>query len=76
MMSGGLFAIDKNYFYEMGGYDKGMEIWGGENIEMSLRVSFFAVFISASLLLVFRYLQITTMKEKKPSPKEYTSVKL
>lgn len=37
-MAGGLLAIDRSYFYEIGSYDSGMEIWGGENIEMSFRV--------------------------------------
>jgi len=37
-MVGGMFSIDRKYFYEIGSYDEGMDIWGGENVEMSFRI--------------------------------------
>ena len=37
-MPGGLFTMDRKYFFDVGSYDLQMNTWGGENVEISFRV--------------------------------------
>ena len=36
---GTIFAIDKEFFEDIGAFDEGMQLWGGENIDLPIRVS-------------------------------------
>lgn len=37
VVAGGLFLISREWWEELGKYDPGLEVWGAENLEMSLK---------------------------------------
>ena len=53
-MAGGLFAIEREFFFELGLYDPGLQIWGGENFEISYKVGLTIVFLYIQVCL-YRY---------------------
>ncbi len=59
-MIGGLFAVDRMYFQQLGGLDPGMEIWGGENIELSFRVCVVNRLINITLYIITNVINLYT----------------
>lgn len=46
------FAADRNFFFEIGSFDEGMDIWGSENMELAIRVKYTSIQFASSVILI------------------------
>lgn len=46
-----MFAANKTFFNKLGGFDTGMEIWGAEQMELSIKVNVLIILIHPVLVV-------------------------
>ncbi|GAA28182.2 polypeptide N-acetylgalactosaminyltransferase [Clonorchis sinensis] len=79
-MAGGLFAIHRDFFAYLGYYDEEMEVWGGENLELSFKTWMcggqLETVVCSHVGHIFRSRSPYSWESKRTSPIKFNLVRL